>query len=100
LNLGGYLAIVPLANDNGTLTSAGAIPPVARSASLALPPSASTVLCPSIPAFADPAYGPVIRLRNSVVLYVVGQNVEGAYFLVSLGLAENKDEDWANLGHA
>ena len=96
--LGGYLAIVPL-EDNAALIVAGTIPPVALSASLAPNPITNPLLGNEIGAFADPAYGPVIRLINNVTLYG-GERVNGVYFLVSLGIAENKDEDWANLGHA
>jgi hypothetical protein len=96
--LGGYLAIVPLADSTGAVTFSGLLPGVALSASLALNPIPVVALGTEIGAFADPNYGPVIRLRNIAGLYV-GETT-GAYFLVSLGLAENKDEDWANLGHA
>jgi len=67
------------------------------STSLVLNPISQVALGNEINAFADPAYGPVIRLRNDMIMFY-GQTA--AYFLVSLGLAENKDEDWANLGHA
>jgi len=42
---------------------------------------------------------PVIRLINAAVLYG-GERVNGIYYLVSLGLAENQDEDGSNLGFA
>jgi hypothetical protein len=97
--LGGYLAIVPLEDSQGLAAVAGTIPPVALSASLAPNPITNASLGAEIGAFADPAYGPVIRLRNDAVLYG-SQREGGVLFLVSFGIAENKDEDWANLGHA
>jgi len=97
LRLGSYLDIVRLMDStNGALV--GTLPGVALSTSLALDPITNPLLGNEIGIFADPAYGPVIRLRNGAALYV-GEMV-GAYFLVSLGLAENKNEDWTNLGHA
>jgi len=94
MRLGSYLAIVPLVSTNLPFT----IPGVLLSASLTPNPISNVSLGAEIAAFADPAYGPVIRLRNHTGLYPV----EGValYFLVSLGIAENKDEDWSNLGHA
>jgi len=96
--LGGYLSIVPL-EDSGALAVAGTIPPVALSASMAPNPITNVLLGNEIGAFADPAYGPVIRLINAAVLYG-GERVNGIYYLVSLGLAENQDEDGSNLGFA
>jgi len=98
MRLGSYLAIVPLADSTAGNTFTGLLPGVALSASLAPNPISNALLGNEIGAFADPAYGPVIRLRNLAGLY--GAEAESAYYLVSLGLAENKDEDWANLGHA
>lgn len=96
--LGGYLSIVPLDDSGGLLAVTGTIPPVSISASLALNPISNAALGAEIGAFADPVYGPVIRLRNAAILY--GDQRTGAYFLVSLGLAENQDEDGSNLGFA
>lgn len=96
--LGGYLAVAPLADSTGADTTDGSLPGVALSLSLALNPIPAAALGAEITAFADPAYGPVIRLRNAAGLYVLSQ--AAAYYLVSLGIAENKDEDWSNLGHA
>jgi hypothetical protein len=97
--LGGYLSIVPLEDFQGLAAIAGTIPPVSISASLAPNPISNVSLGAEITAFPDPAYGPVIRLRNDIMLYG-GEREGDVYFLVSVGLAENKDEDWANLGHA
>jgi hypothetical protein len=97
--LGGYLSIVPLDDQAGLAPVAGTVPSVSISASLAPNPISNPLLGVEIGAFADPAYGPVIRLRNSASLYGL-ERATGVLFLVSLGIAENKDEDWANLGHA
>jgi hypothetical protein len=96
--LGGYLAVTPLADNMGADTSDGFLPGVVLSASLAPNPIPAAALGAEITAFADPAYGPVIRLRNFAALYVRAQ--AAAYYLVSIGVAENKDEDWSGLGHA
>jgi hypothetical protein len=97
--LGGYLAIVGLEDSVNGGAAACTLPKVAISASLAPNPITNPLLGNEIAAFADPAYGPVIRLLNSTLLFTE-ERATAAYFLVSLGLAENKDEDWTNLGHA
>jgi hypothetical protein len=99
LRLGGYLSIVNLM-DGTAGSPVGTLPGVVLSNSLRLGPIAFSGFGVEITDFADPAYGPTIRLRNSDVLFPGEGSSEGAYFLVSLGIAENKDEDWTNLGHA
>jgi len=98
MRLGAPISIIPLDDQAGLAGVTGAIPPVSISASLAPNPISAVALGAEIGAFPDPAYGPVIRLRNAAVLY--GAQRGNIYFLVSLGLAENQDEDGSNLGFA
>jgi len=99
-NLGYHLAIVQLDQAGGANAGAGAIPSYRLSASLALPPVANSGLQnPGSLAFTDPAYGPVIRL-NDTGEFTTRTSIYPPIFLVSFALAENKDEDFGNLGHA
>jgi hypothetical protein len=97
--LGAQISIVRLENSVPVAPVPGGIPAISASASLAVNPISNVALGAEIGAFADPAYGPVIRLHNSADLFGERQQV-GIYFLVSLGLAENQDEDGSNLGFA
>lgn len=47
--------------------------------------------------FADPSYGPVIRLFT---LVSINSRLGNPLCLVHFGIAENKDEDFQTLGHA
>jgi hypothetical protein len=99
LRLGSYLAIAPLCDSIGeTPKPANLIPAVSLSYSLTPGPISAPGLGVEITDFVDPAYGPTIRIHNSDQFY--GEGVASAYFLVSFGIAENKDEDWSGLGHA
>jgi hypothetical protein len=95
--LGGYLAIAPLVDSVAPNPLFGSMPGLALSASLALNPISQVALGNEIAAFPDPAYGPTIRVRNDLFVYYAPTAM---YYLISLGIAENKDEDWTNLGHA
>lgn len=101
--LGYHLSILNLSQPAaGPGAGLGAIPSYTLSASLALPPLADGVPYFNNAAddvFADPAYGPVIRLHDTGE-FTAGPGAWPPVFLVNLSLAENKDEDWANLGHA
>ncbi len=101
LRLGARVSVVALQDANNQALISGSVPPFTFSASLAPDPIAQPLMGTEIVGvLADPTYGPVIRLQNGVFLVGQGQGQHAAYFLVSLGIAENKDEDWANLGHA
>ncbi len=69
-----------------TSGTAGALPGVQLSASLASLASTDAGPTINIPAFADPSGEPVIRLRNSA------DSAEG-FFMVSVEISEAKDED-------
>lgn len=104
--LGGYISVVGLQSPNNLarqLAGAGIqIPFVSFSESLArqMGTAANAMIWGDyINTFADPAYGPVIRIWNSASLHTADPEMENPIYLVSFGLAEAKDEDFEASGH-
>ena len=87
LRLGFSLSIVPI-QASGQIT----IPGVQLSASLASLASTDSSPDINVPAFADPAGGPAIRLIGTA-------DTAGDFFVVTLGIAQEADEDRSGTGH-
>lgn len=99
-HLGYHLSIVALQNSAGTAVCQNLLPMLGLSASLAPAPGADNVTmfgAAYAAALADPAYGPVIRVYNTVLLYP-GTAEPAALYLVSFGIAEAKNEDFTPFG--
>lgn len=98
--LGLRLSIIALQNSQSVGNCSNLLPMVSLSATLAPAPGAgnpAVFLTPYSTAFADPSYGPVIRIDNSVLLSP-GSVLGPAMYYVSLGIAEAKDEDFTPFG--
>lgn len=98
--LGMRLSIVALQNVQGSGNCSNLLPMLSLSASLAPAPGAGNpAIFPADYAttFADPSYGPVIRIDNSLLLEP-GSIGGPALYYVSLGIAEAKDEDFTPFG--
>lgn len=95
-NLGFHLIVTPYGEQTVPSTTA-LTNGVQLSASLlaALGGDAGGVI--PVATFADPSYGPVIRLFT---LTFVNSRLGNPLCLVHFGIAENKDEDFSTLGHA
>ena len=86
--LGFSIAITPCSTG-----ISAAVPGAQLSASLASLASTDTGPTIAIPAFADPAGGPSLRLTGGIA-------TAGLFFMVSMFVAEAKDTDWSGTsGH-
>ena len=104
MRLGGYLSIVALQNANGSAFQANTIaqiPYASVSASLAPPVGPNGLIWNDFSiAFPDPSYGPVLRIWNQASLHGAFERSDfSPLYLVSVGLAETKDEDFETSGH-
>lgn len=98
--LGLYLSIVALQDSIASASCNNLLPMLSLSASLANAPGAgnSAVMGATYAtAFADPSYGPVIRVHNSALLEP-GTNNVGALYYVTFAIAEAKNEDFTAFG--
>jgi len=106
VQLGGYISVVGLQSPNDAaaqLSGEGVqIPFVSLSASLSanIGTAANAAIWGDyVNTFADPSYGPVIRVWNSFTLHTDDGELEDPLYLVSVGIAEIKDEDFEASGH-
>jgi hypothetical protein len=90
-NLGFHLSIVPYGVSAGV---ASAITGVLPSQSLLAAVGGDVDGAIAASNLADPAYGPVIRVYNPTF----SQGQVSALYVVSLSIAERKDDDFSNIG--
>ena len=91
-NLGAIVSVSMYYRGAGSIPTY-LVPPFQLSASLAY--TGTTPL--ALPVFADPAYGPVIRLHNDGALQDVA-DPSGAVYIVNFSLPQRKDEDYTAVG--
>lgn len=95
-NLGFHIAIAPWTDGGSSLVSGygGLLPSVILSNSLSA--AGDNALGGAARTLADPSYGPVIRIGNDAALHP-GDRITPLW-VVSLGIAERKDDDYDNIG--
>lgn len=95
--LGFHVSVTPWTDTSDPIAVYGALmPPVILSNSLSN--AGANALGGDARTLVDPAYGPVIRIGNGAALHP--GDMSTPLWIVNLQISENKDEDWAPLGHA
>jgi hypothetical protein len=98
--LGCYLSIVALQNSVDSALCSNLLPMLSLSASLGNAPGAGNAAvfgATYATVLADPSYGPVIRVHNSLLLDNGTNNVPTLYY-VTFAIAEAKNEDFTPFG--